>query len=112
MVIGRLVRTGGEELSGVAWLDAAGDDEVLVRFSRAIGLPSTLPDIHGIALRIPLEGDRFGDLLLASTGLGRMTRFVLTAGHDVTRRPLTTLLPYSGPRGPMLVAARSVAADP
>ncbi len=103
---GRLVRTGGEETSGVDWLDSAGEDEVLVRFSRAIGLPRALPDIHGVALRIPVE-DRFGDLLLASTGLGRLTRFVLTAGYDVGRRPLTTLLPYRGPRGPVLIAARA-----
>ena len=79
---GRLVRTGSGEPSGVPWLDAVGEDEVLVRFSRAIGLPRALPDIHGIAMRVPAE-DRFGDLLLASTGLGRLTRFVLTASHDV-----------------------------
>jgi hypothetical protein len=106
VVTGRLVRTGGEEPSGVDWLDSAGEDEVLVRFSRAIGLPRALPDIHGIAVRIPVD-DRFGDLLLASTGLGRLTRFVLTAGYDVGRRPLTTLLPYRGPSGPVLIAARA-----
>ncbi|MDZ5622428.1 hypothetical protein SFC88_16410 [Nocardioides sp. HM23] len=110
VVTGRLVRTGGDEPAGVPWLDSPGDDEVLVRFSRAIGLPRALPDIHGIAVRIPVE-DRFADLLLASTGLGRFTRFVLTAGFDVGRRPLTTLLPYRGPYGPVLVAARA-AADP
>ena len=89
------------------WLDSAGEDEVLLRFSRAIGLPPGLPDIHGIAVRVPVE-DRFGDLLLASTGLGRITRFVLTASHDPGRRPLTTLLPYRGPHGPILIGARAV----
>jgi hypothetical protein len=103
----RLVRTGSAEPSGVPWLDSAGDDDVLLRFSRAIGLPHALPDIHGIAVRVPAN-DRFGDLLLASTGLGRVTRFVLTASHDVGQRPLTTLLPYRGPHGPILIGARAV----
>lgn len=107
VVAGRLVRTGSAERSGVPWLDSAGDDEVLLRFSRAIGLPHALPDIHGIAVRVPVE-DHFGDLLLASTGLGRVTRFVLTASHDVGQRPLTTLLPYRGPHGPILIGARAV----
>ncbi len=107
VVTGRLVRTGSGEPSGVPWLDGAGEDDVLLRFSRAIGLPPGLPDIHGIAMRVPAE-DRFGDLLLASTGLGRLTRFVLTASHDVTQRPLTTLLPYRGPHGPILIGARAV----
>jgi hypothetical protein len=107
VVTGRLVRTGGDQPAGVAWLDTAGADEVLVRFSRAVGLPQALPDIHGLAVRIPVE-DGFADLLLASTGLGRVTRFVLTAGSDVRRRPLTTLLPYRGPDGPILLAARAV----
>ena len=106
VVTGGLLRTGGDGSAGVPWLDGRGDDEVLVRISRAIGLPRALPDIHGIAVRIPLAGG-FADLLLASTGLGRITRFVLTAGHDVRRRPLTTLLPYRGPRGPVLIGARA-----
>lgn len=106
VVTGRLVRSGRGEPAGVPWLDSPGDDEVLVRFSRAIGLPYALPDIHGIAVRIPVQ-DRFADLLLASTGLGRFTRFVLTVGYDVGNRPLTTLLPYRGPNGPVLIAARA-----
>lgn len=106
VVTGRLIRTGGDEPAGVPWLDSVGDDEVLVRFSRAVGLPRALPDIHGIAVRVPKE-DGFADLLLATTGLGRLTRFVLTAGYDVGSRPLTTLLPYRGPDGPVLIAARA-----
>ena len=108
VVIGRLVRSGGRELSGVPWLDASRTDEVLVRFSRAIGFPTPLPDIHGIALRVP-AGDRFADLLLASTGLGRLTRFLLTPSGAPGSRPYTTLLPYRGPRGPLFLGARVVA---
>ena len=79
---------------------------MLVRRSRAVGLPAALPDIHGLAIRVrTVEGG--ADLLLASTGWGRVTRFVLTASRDPAARPLTTLLPYRTPRGPLLVGARA-----
>lgn len=106
VVTGRLVRSGGDEPSGVAWLDTPGEDDVVVRFSRAIGLPRALPDIFGIAVRVPVD-DGCADVLLATTGLGRLTRFVLTGGRGIGARPLTTLLPYRGPDGPILLAARA-----
>ena len=71
---GTLHRFGAEDRTGAAWLDQAGDDQVLVRQSRAVGLPSPVPDIFGLAVRVPTEGGRHGDLLFASTGLGRLTR--------------------------------------
>ena len=109
VVTGVLTRTGSSGC-GVPWLESPGTDEVLVRLSRAVGLPRLVPDIYGLALRVPAVGGQ-GDLLLASTGLGRLTRFVLTVGRDVTARPLTTLLPYRSPHGPLLVAARPVPGD-
>ena len=105
VVVGRLRRTGAEPPTGVAWLDEPGDDEVLVRWSRAVGLPSPLPDIHGLALRVPRDDGGHGDLLFATTGLGRLTRFVLTASGTPYGRPLTTLLPYRTAHGPLLLAA-------
>jgi hypothetical protein len=99
-----ITRTGGPVRCGVPWIDGTGQDEALVRVSRAIGLPEWLPDIHGLALRVAPDGTP-ADLLLASTGLGRLSRFVLTAARRPTRRPLTSLLPYRSPRGPLLVAA-------
>jgi len=80
---------------------------VLVRRSRALGLPTGLPDIHGLAVRVPLDGGGHGDLLLATTGRGRLTRFVLTAGRTPYSRPMTTLLTYRTPSGPTLLAAVS-----
>lgn len=109
LVAGRLVRQGLPHPVGVPWLDDPGVDEVLVRRSRAVGLPQGLPDIHGLAVRVPLEGGGHGDLLLAMTGSGRLTRFVLTAGRTPYSRPLTTLLPYRTPEGPRLI--RAVARD-
>ncbi|HEX6247043.1 MAG TPA: hypothetical protein VFZ64_04175 [Nocardioidaceae bacterium] len=104
VVSGRLRRPGGQD-TGAAWLDDVGDDQVLVRRSRAVGLPSPLPDIHGLAVRVPLQGGGDGDLLLATTGRGRLSRFLLTAGRTPYSRPLTTLLPYRTPSGPRLIGA-------
>jgi hypothetical protein len=105
VVRGTLRRSGSDPAVGVAWLDEQGADRVLVRRSRAVGVPSPVPDIHGLAIRVPVEGGWHGDLLLASTGLGRLTRFTLTAGRSPDARPMTTLLPYRSPAGPLLLAA-------
>jgi hypothetical protein len=95
----------------VPWLDEPGQDEVLVRLSRAIGLPGALPDIHGLALRVPVADGSCGDLLLATTGWGRITRFVLTPTRRPTGRPMTTLLPYRAPTGAVVLGARARGAE-
>ena len=109
VVAGRIYRNGSEEKTGVAWLDEPGQDDVVVRLSRAIGLPNTLPDIHGLAIRVPARRDGHddggGDILFATTGWGRVTRFVLTMSRNPRGRPLTTLLPYETDTGPILLAA-------
>ncbi|MEP9362683.1 hypothetical protein ABLE68_06940 [Nocardioides sp. CN2-186] len=103
---GRIYRHGSPEPVGVPWLDEPGEDDVQVRLSRAIGLPSAMPDIHGLAVRVGS-----GDLLFASTGWGRLSRFVLTASRDPRGRPMTTLLPYRTDAGPVLLGARAVGAE-
>lgn len=105
VVRGSLRRSGGGASTGAAWLDRPGDDQVLVRHSRAVGLPASMPDIYGLALRVPTESGRHGDLLFASTGLGRLTRFTLTPSLSPYARPLTTLLPYRTPVGAVLLSA-------
>jgi hypothetical protein len=100
-----LQRFGVRPATGVGWLDEAGTDHVLVRWSRALGLPSPLVDIHGLAVRVPLPDGSNGDLLLATTGLGRLGRFVLTPSRSPYERAFTTLLPYRTPRGPLLLGA-------
>lgn len=102
---GTLHRFGDRHSTGAAWLDQPGDDDVLVRQSRAIGLPAALPDIFGLAIRVPTGGGSRGDLLFASTGLGRLTRFALTAARSPYRRPMTTLLPYRTPAGAVILSA-------
>lgn len=107
VVRGRLERLGSVTPSGVPWLDGTGEDDVVVRLSRAIGLPDGVPDIHGLAMRVHGAGAG-GDVLLASTGWSRLGRFVLTFGGHAGARPLTTLLPYRTPSGPVLLGARAL----
>lgn len=109
LVVGTLSRVGLTPPLGVPWLDQAGEDQVLVRRSRSVGLPDGLPDVHGLAVRVPLDGGGHGDLLLASTGRGPLTRFLLAPTREPGGRTLTTLLPYRTVAGPVLLAAREVA---
>lgn len=106
-VLGTLQRHGSDSSTGVPWLDEPGRDEVVVRLSRAVGLPTALPDIHGLALRVSL-GDNPADLLFASTGWGRLGRNVLTFARRPETRPLTTLLPYRTDAGAVVLGARAV----
>jgi hypothetical protein len=92
---------------GVRFLDGPGDEDVIVRESRAVGLPAPLPDVHGLAIRVTNPDGSLGDLLLATTGWGRLTRFVLTTSRATYGRPMTTLLPYRTVVGPVLLGARS-----
>lgn len=107
VVVGRLRRHGLQPATGVSFLDEAGEETVVVRESRAVGLPPPLPDIHGLAIRVSNPDGTPGDLLLATTGWGRLSRFVLTASRSTYGRPMTTLLPYRTAAGPLLLGARS-----
>lgn len=91
--------------SGISWLDTPGTVQVQARLSRSIGLPGPLPDIVGLALRIP-AGAGNSDLLLASTGMSGASRFILTPHRFASEAAFTTLMPYQGNRGPVLLAAR------
>src|SRR5215217_4508967 len=88
---GELTRTGNAgSPSGLDWLDAPGTDSAEARFSRSVGLPSRLPDVLGLALRImPSDGGAHAtasdggasggaaDVLLSSTGWNLPGRFLL-----------------------------------
>lgn len=109
VLTGRLHRHGAS--SGASWIDSAGDDDVLVRLSRGGGLPAWLPDVHGLALRVP-DGDRLADVLLSTTGSAPGLRHVLAPHLDVSAGTYTSLLPYRGPHGPLLLGARAVRRTP
>jgi hypothetical protein len=95
---GRLYRHGLWPATEASWLDQPGEDDVLVRVSRGVGLPAAVPAVDALALRIPVGGGRSGDLLLAASG-GLLTRYVLGAARPPQARTLTTVLPYRAPTG-------------
>jgi hypothetical protein len=107
LVSGTIHRTGRQPESGVAWIDQPGTDEVQVRLSRAIGLPTGWPDIFGLAVRIPTGQDGYGDVLLASTGRKALSRFVLLPGREPTETTYSCLIPYRSAKGPLLLAAHA-----
>lgn len=94
--------------SGIAFIDDAPGSPVRVvaRVSRSLGLPAPLPDIIGLALRIDVDGTAC-DLELASTGWNVPGRFLLLPHRRPERARLGTLLPYRGPRGPVVLTART-----
>jgi hypothetical protein len=97
-------RTGASERFGAVWLDEPGEDRGVGRLSRAVGLPAGLPDVLGLALAFETADGERHDLLLATTGLGVLTRFVLVPRrHPATR--YTSLLPYVADGGPVVLAA-------
>ena len=103
-----LHRRGVEPPVGVPFLDLVATDEVLVRESRAAGLPHPLPDVHGLALRVPNPDGSYGDVLFATTGFGWLTRFLLTPTRTPYGRPMTTLLPYDTAAGAVLLGVHAV----
>lgn len=105
-LVGTIEKRPGNAPSGISWVDSAGTDAVSARFSRSVGTPSRWPDILGLALRISTE-DGPADVLLASTPLSWPGRLLLTAHRDADNRTFSSLMPYKGSRGPVLLAVRS-----
>ncbi|WP_216699350.1 hypothetical protein [Actinotalea ferrariae] len=98
---GRLRRDAVGSPTGT-WLDGPGEDDVVVRLSRGGGLPRRLPDVLGLALRV---GDV--DLLLSSpAGTGPGLRHVPGPRRGHGGAPYSSLLPFRGPEGPVLLLAR------
>lgn len=107
---GTVTRTGVGEPTGVEWIDRSGSDRVFVRASRGGGLPSLLPDVHGLAVRVYLADDRLADLLFSSTGHRAYTRFSVRLTWRLDSGKLGTLMTYRTPNGLRLLGA-DVSAD-
>lgn len=98
-----LERTGGPAGWGVPWLAGTGDQPALVRLSRGAGLPPPLPDLLGLAVRLP-GPDGPVDLLLSTTGRGRLTRWLLVPRWDAAA-VYCSIMGYRTPAGPVFLAA-------
>lgn len=75
--------------------------DAIVRFSRGAGLPELLPDVLGMAIKLPgLYGEGYDqDWLLVSSGTDPVSRHLLIPTMDVLGRPYSTVLPYRRPSG-------------
>lgn len=105
MLEGTLTHT--RVFSGEEWLDSSGEEQVLARISRSVGLPDAMPDVIGLALRI---GN--ADVLLSTTGRGLPGRFMILPRRSLVDGPFTSLMPFKGAGGPVLLAARREGAGP
>jgi hypothetical protein len=75
--------------------------EVLARVSKAIGIPGGLPDLIGLAWRMPprRSTERPWDVLLASAGSGPFSRCALRPTATWAGTTLSTLMPLRRPDG-------------
>ncbi|MFP5218788.1 MAG: hypothetical protein ACLGIG_03510 [Actinomycetes bacterium] len=94
-VAGRMRVAGGAGV-GVPLFDEPGSWDVLVRFSRSLGLPDRLPDVLGVALRVQ---DAHGpgqhqDLLLDSTLPLPLVRRLPVPQYDLLGALYTSLTSY------------------
>lgn len=93
--------------AGVELFGPSQPRSAVVRLSRSIGLPSSMPDPCGVAIRIP---DAYGsglhqDLLLVSSGSAPIARHVLLPRKRFEGGFFSSLLPYRFAGEPLLVGA-------
>lgn len=88
---------------GVPWLDASGTDPAVARLSRGAGLPAPLPDLLGLAVRVAGDGGPI-DLLLSTTGGGRLTRLLPVLRRDAAAVH-SSIMGYRSDAGTLRLAA-------
>ena len=101
-----LERRGGPDW-GVPWLAATATDPVVARLSRSAGLPAPLPDLLGLAIRLPGGGSGQGapvDLLLTTTGSGGLTRLLPVPRRD-TATFYSSIMAYRSDAGAVRLGA-------
>ncbi|WP_372792032.1 hypothetical protein [Paraconexibacter sp.] len=110
-----LAMDGGDGApSGSSLLRTAATHPALVRFSRSLGLPRPLPDLLGVAIRVP---DAYGAghhqdvLAVSSTGAPGLRHVFLPAG-DVQQRLYSSSLLYRAGSERFVIAVRPVADSP
>jgi hypothetical protein len=99
--------------TGIEILDG-GERRLLVRCSRALGLPEPVPDILGFAMRFP---DAYGpgrhqDLLCVTSWDEPVAHHALVPATGFFERPYSSLLAYDTPLGTRLVGVLPVGSGP
>jgi hypothetical protein len=92
------------EAWGVPWLDAVASEAAVVRLSRGAGLPAPLPDLLGLAIRLPSVGSAPVDLLLTTTGRGPLGRLLPALRRD-TAAVHSSIMGYRSDAGTLRIAA-------
>jgi hypothetical protein len=103
-----LDRHGGPDW-GVPWLAATAREAAVARLSRGAGLPAPLPDLLGLAIRLP-AGDEPVDLLLTTTGRRALTRLVPVPRRDAGAF-YSSIMGYRSDAGTVRLAAVAEADD-
>jgi hypothetical protein len=102
--------TGGSILSGSPLL--AGPKPALVRLSHSIGLPPSVPEVVGLAIKVldvhgPAQDQ---DLVLISSRGGYLGRRLILPGHDLSTTIMSSVLPYDvAGMGRRIILARAPA---
>jgi hypothetical protein len=96
-----LERTGSD--TGVAWLDAVATEPAVVRLSRGAGLPAPLPDLLGLAVRLPSGGAPV-DLLLTTSGRGPVSRVLPIPRRDAAA-VYSSIMAYRSDAGSLRLVA-------
>ena len=91
-------------LIGVPWLDAPATEAAVVRLSRGAGLPAPLPDLLGLAIRLPSATGAPIDLLLSTTGRGPLSRLLPVPRRD-TAAVYSSIMGYRSDAGTLRLAA-------
>ena len=102
-----------EPATGIELIDG-GERRLLVRCSRALGLPEPVPDILGFAMRFP---DAYGpgrhqDLLCVTSWDEPLAHHALVPATGFFARPYSSLLAYATPGGTRLVGVLPVGSGP
>lgn len=98
-------RTGPHRPWGLGWIDERTVDRVVVRLSKGAGFPDDWPDLLGLAIRfLEPPGGPPVDLLLSSTGRGRLTRMLPVVRRDAAGA-YCSIMSYRSPLGRVQFAA-------